>query len=77
MELVELSLDILIKSNQFLYCLLETLWETMGFYNAYRYTRIMKYTGLEKMIFIMSFFWFMNWGVRVAQVGINNVLELA
>ena len=43
----------------------------MGFYYADTYTQPMKYTGLEKLIFILSFFWAMNWGVRVTQAGIN------
>jgi len=42
-----------------------------GFIIAYTYRQPMKYSGLEKLIFIASFFWVMNWGVRVTQVGIH------
>ena len=28
-------------------------------------------TATHKLIFIASFFWMMNWGVRVTQVAIN------
>ena len=34
-------------------------------------TKPMKYSGLDKLIFIASFMWMMNWGVRVTQEVIN------
>lgn len=34
-------------------------------------TKPMKYSGLDKLIFIVSFMWMMNWGVRVTQEVIN------
>ena len=43
----------------------------VGFIIAYTYTRPMKYTGLEKLIFLFSTIWLLHWGVRLTQVGIN------
>jgi hypothetical protein len=31
----------------------------------------MRLSGIEKLIFIMTFMWMMNWGVRITSLAIN------
>jgi hypothetical protein len=40
-----------------------------GFYNMCIHTERM--TATEKLVFIASFFWLMNWGTRVTSAAIN------
>ena len=35
----------------------------------------MKYSTIDKLVFIASFVWMMNWGVRVTSVAINYALS--
>jgi len=50
----------------------KTPWATMGFYSIDSYDPLM--SGTEKLIFIASFFWFLNWGTRVTSLAINALL---
>jgi len=40
----------------------------------YSLMKNMQLTGSEKLVFITSFILFMNWGVRVSSILINNLL---